>query len=106
MGKRHNKKNKVEESTGVEVLTELKEEMEMTEKKGFLTKAGEFVDGLPKPVKVVGGIALGVGTAVGAVVVAYNKLKGDKEDSYIDCDEDSYEESAADTPEETTTSEE
>lgn len=92
MSKRHKNKKVNADVSGVEVLENLKEETEMTEKKGFLKGAKEFIGGLPKPVKVVGGVILGASAIAGTAVAAYSKLKSDKEESYIDCDDASYEE--------------
>ena len=92
MSKRHKNKKVNADLTGVEVLENLKEETEMTEKKGFINGAKEFIGGLPKPVKVVGGVVLGAATIAGTAVAVISKVKSDKEDSYIDCDDASYEE--------------
>lgn len=107
MSKR-NKKNQNTDAnaSGVEVLENLKEETEMTEKKGFLSGAKEFIGGLPKPVKIVGGVVIGAGAAVGTAFAVISKIKSDKEDSYIDCDNDSYEESDAAPSEDDTPAEE
>ena len=106
MSKRH-KNNKVNaDVSGVEVLENLKEETEMTEKKGLINGAKEFIGGLPKPVKIVGGVVLGAGAAVGTAFAVISKIKSDKEDSYIDCDDDSYEESDAAPSEDDTPAEE
>ena len=106
MSKRHKNKKVNADVSGVEVLENLKEETEMTEKKGFLNGAKEFIGGLPKPVKIVGGVVIGAGAAVGTAFAVISKIKSDKEDSYIDCDDDSYEESDAAPSEDDTPAEE
>lgn len=92
MSKRHKNKKADADVSGVEVLENLKEETEMTEKKGLINGAKEFIGGLPKPVKIVGGVVLGAGAAVGTAFAVISKIKSDKEESYIDCNDASYEE--------------
>ena len=86
MSKRKNKKHVDVEATNVEVLENLKEETEMTEKKGIINGIKEFGNKLPKPVKVVGGVALGAAAVAGTVFAVVTKLNKDEDDNYIDCD--------------------
>lgn len=84
-------KNVTETVNDVVETTEIKEETEMTEKKGLKGTIKELGNKVPKPVKVIGGIALGVTTLAGAAYVAWNKLRDNSVDDTDLCDDEDFE---------------
>lgn len=80
------KKHKHVNETVNEVVTEteIKEEGNMTEKKGFINAVKEFGNKIPKPVKVIAGVLVTGAAAAGTALVVISKVRNGEDDESLD----------------------